>query len=159
MSKHEIGCLKHCPGGGGGVSALTIVAGIVVVVLSAALWKVRHGVETGLEIISWVMLIVIGLGALLGAIWIGVRIYAEICKIRSGAAARQTIPASYSVVHIGTDQNEQEIRPTAIRSRLPMALETARKPEVSWQPDRLDPDRQILSWPSAWVKRRREPDS
>jgi hypothetical protein len=63
MPNHEIGCLNHCPGGGhgGGGGWLVLPVLIVFAIIAAGAWKVRHGIETGVEIGLWVTGGVVGL--------------------------------------------------------------------------------------------------
>ena len=63
MSKHEIGCLNHCtPGGHGGGGSWKLLGIVIVAVVVTGLgYKVRHGIETGIDIGLWVTGSVVGL--------------------------------------------------------------------------------------------------
>jgi len=91
MPNHEIGCLNHCPRGGGkGWLAVLMIVAVVVVAMG---WKVRHGIETGVEIGLWVAGAVVGLILASVITLVAVKIAR---RVRAAQAQRPAPPETYA---------------------------------------------------------------
>lgn len=127
MSKHEIGCLNHCPrgNGGGGGFWLAVIA-IVGAVVAGAAWEHRRGVETGLNIGLWIAMVVIGLLAASLIALIAVKLTH---RVRAAQAQRPARPAVLPLA-------EPAYKITRIGNRKVAAIEPARaEPQYWWQQD------------------------
>lgn len=148
MSKHEIGCLNHCPrGGDGGKGWLLIVVAVIAVVVAAMCWKARRGIETGLnvaavigEVILWVLGVAFALGVAAG-VFLAAR--AIVRRVQAARAARpQARIALPEPVH----------RITQLSSPAPAAIEP---PRPRWYPSR--PENWVRARPAARSPRSPEP--
>ena len=102
MGNHEIGCLNHCPGGGshgggGWVAGLVLLA---IVIIGAAGYKARRGIDTGLHIfgdvlqgIMWTILGLAIIGLAAGSIWAGRRIHVAIRSRRTTVSPVEELSA------------------------------------------------------------------
>jgi hypothetical protein len=89
----------HCDGCGGG-GGLAVVL-IVLAVIAAGAWHVRHGIETGLEIVFWSIVGCVGLAVAGGLVYGAVRWRARV----RDRQARTVIPARAEVVRLGDGQD------------------------------------------------------
>lgn len=87
----------HCDGcrDGGGPAAVAVL--VVLAVLGAAIYHVRRGIETAIEITGLTLLSLAGLVLLTGGVCATVRIRARVLEAR----ARRTIPARAQVIQLG----------------------------------------------------------
>lgn len=85
----------HCPGCGDGGGGLVVVL-IVLAVIAAAGYHVRHGIETGLEIVMWSIVGGVALALAGGLVYAGLRIRASVRARQS----RTVIPARAEVVQL-----------------------------------------------------------
>jgi hypothetical protein len=93
MPAHDIGCLNHCPRGGGGRGWGALALVIVAVVVIAGGYKVRHGIETGVDIGLWVAGGVVGL---ILASLIAIAIVKITRRVRVARAQRPALPETYA---------------------------------------------------------------
>lgn len=112
----------HCDGcGGGGGLAVVLV---VLAVIAAAAWHVRHGIETGLEIVMWSIVGAVALGLAGGLVYAGLRIRASV----RARQPRTVIPAR--VVQLGAEPARHlEVGATPTGSP---AIEAPRPRVASW---------------------------
>jgi hypothetical protein len=106
----------HCDGCGGG-GGLAVVLVVLAVIASAA-WHVRHGIETGLEIVMWSIVGAAGLAVAGGLVYAGLRIRASV----RARQPRTVIPARAEIVRLGVEPERSAIeasRPRAASWPLP----------------------------------------
>jgi hypothetical protein len=105
MPNHEIGCLNHCPGGGGGgrklLAGLFMAVAVIVAIMG---YKVRHGIETGVEIGLWVAGGVVGLILASIVTLVAVRIARRVRAVQAQRPAPPEIYAepAYQITQMGT---------------------------------------------------------
>ena len=87
----------HCDGcrDGGGPAAVAVL--VVLAVIGAAIYHVRRGIETAIEITGLTLLSMAGLALAVMAVYATVRIRARVLEAR----ARRTIPARAQVIRLG----------------------------------------------------------
>lgn len=103
MPNHEIGCLNHCPRGGGG-GWLVLPALIVIAAVAIMGYKVRHGIETGVEIGLWVTGGVVGLILASIITLVAVKLARRVRAVQAQRPAPPEIYAepAYQITQMGT---------------------------------------------------------
>lgn len=94
----------HCPGcghGGGKLAALVVV----LVFIGGAAWRVRHGIETGLQIAMWTLVGAVSLAVIGGAVYVAMRVRARQLEVR----APHTVPMPARVVRLGAEPDREAI--------------------------------------------------
>jgi hypothetical protein len=105
----------HCPGCGDGGGGLAVVL-VVLAVIAAAGYHVRHGIETGLEIVMWSIVGAAGLAVAGGLVYAGLRIRASV----RARQPRTVIPARAEIVQLRAELFD------------PPAIEAPRPRAASW---------------------------
>jgi hypothetical protein len=126
MSKHEIGCLRHCPRPGGDSNPGLIVVVVVLGILAYGAYHVRKGIETGINVALYVMAIVLIAVVVSGAVFAAVRVRRA---LRQRSTRTAVIPAPHTIIRLGTTERGSTALDSSAR---PAAIDSAEK--LGWQP-------------------------